>query len=192
MRAELYVVGGSAMVLEYDSNRATRDVDCVITKGQHAVYQAVQTIAQEHGLPEDWLNEAAAVTHLIPEDPDRDARTSFTGSNLIVRTASPDRMIAMKIAASRAVDIDDLHELLPQSNIKDGKEAKELAEYHFPHLRIRDDTVEFVNKAIKERGMPRFRKGHVNQTPPKAPNSAQEAHNTQRRDRAGPGNPGER
>lgn len=186
VRTELYVVGGSAMALGYDNTRATMDVDCRIGESAHEVHEAAQTIAREHGLAEDWLNEAAAQTLMIPEEPDTAQRTVFAKPNLIVTIASPERMIAMKTAAGRNIDLKDIAELLPQSRIKSGAEAKKLAEHYFPHRNVDSDVIAGIDEAIQARKMPTFKKGHVNPIPPKAPVPPDSAHGTKGRGRTGP------
>lgn len=57
---ELLVVGGSAMVLLYNTRPATRDVDAVILSPQaHIVRKLARQVAQVQDLPLDWLNDGA-------------------------------------------------------------------------------------------------------------------------------------
>ena len=87
MYGEMYLVGGAAMILEYEAARATTDIDCVISDGADRIHQAAAEIAAERpGLPADWLNETAAAAHHVPEDPDDKATPSYQGSHLTVRT----------------------------------------------------------------------------------------------------------
>ena len=52
--SEMYVLGGAAMILEYESKRSTTDVDCVFTYGTEGIHRAVAEIAEEHpGLEHD-------------------------------------------------------------------------------------------------------------------------------------------
>jgi methylmalonyl-CoA mutase cobalamin-binding subunit len=48
--ADIYVIGGAAMALAYDSRRATRDIDAVF-KPHGVVLEAAQEVADELGLP---------------------------------------------------------------------------------------------------------------------------------------------
>ena len=56
-RADLFLVGGGAMAVAYDSRRATRDLDAVFAPND-VVRTAVAEIATDRGLDEDWLNDA--------------------------------------------------------------------------------------------------------------------------------------
>ena len=146
---EVYVVGGAALILEYGADRRTGDVDCLICREAEAIHNAAAEIANARtDLPADWLNETASIAHKIPEEPDEKARTSFKGSNLTVKTGSPERLIAMKIHAGREQDYEDVRKLLPLTTIKNGQEAKALTEYHFPHDTVADDVVKFLDEML--------------------------------------------
>src|SRR5437870_3517799 len=58
--ADLYVFGGAAMALAYDSRRVTRDIDAVF-KPHGIVIDEANAVADELGLPRWWLNEQASV-----------------------------------------------------------------------------------------------------------------------------------
>jgi len=62
IKIELAVMGGAAMVLGFSARVATMDVDAVILlpKNKSIVRALSKTVAEEHDLPEDWLNDAAA------------------------------------------------------------------------------------------------------------------------------------
>ncbi|MGB6571300.1 MAG: hypothetical protein WBF20_06455 [Trebonia sp.] len=62
--ADLYVFGGAAMALAYDSRRTTRDVDALF-KPHGIVLEEALTVAAELGLPRWWLNEQAS-TYVAP------------------------------------------------------------------------------------------------------------------------------
>jgi hypothetical protein len=57
--ADLYVFGGAAMALAYDSRRATRDVDALF-EPHGIVHEEALAIAAELGLSRWWLNEQAS------------------------------------------------------------------------------------------------------------------------------------
>ena len=147
---DIYVVGGAALILEYGADRRTGDIDCAIQSEPEAIHTAAAEIANEWPeLPGDWLNETAAVAHKIPDEPDDAAAISFKGSHLTVRTASAERLIAMKIHAGREDDYKDLEHLFGITGIKNGEEAKALTEYHFPHTTIAADIVKRLDTIIQ-------------------------------------------
>jgi hypothetical protein len=66
VRGEMFLVGGAAMALAYDTRRATRDLDAVFEPKQ-VVYEAARTVAARHaGMSETWLNDA--VKAFLPGD----------------------------------------------------------------------------------------------------------------------------
>jgi len=58
--ADLYIFGGAAMSMVYDSRRATRDIDAVF-QPHGVVLEEAHAVAEELGLPQWWLNEQASV-----------------------------------------------------------------------------------------------------------------------------------
>ena len=57
-QAQLFVVGGAAMALEYDGGRVTRDVDAAFAPTS-AVREIAAEMGELHGLEPDWINDAA-------------------------------------------------------------------------------------------------------------------------------------
>ncbi|KMY22921.1 hypothetical protein SAMN05421878_10827 [Actinobaculum suis] len=96
-RAQIFVVGGAAMALAYDEERTTRDVDALFTN-TGATRQAALVVARRHGLPNDWLNDAAK-GFLLGNDPA--PKTIFEFENLIVQVASAEYLLSMKLMSGR-------------------------------------------------------------------------------------------
>ena len=65
---EMYVVGGAAIALAFDSRRSTQDIDAVF-EPKTAIYEAATELADERGLPDGWLNDAVK-GFLAGADPD--------------------------------------------------------------------------------------------------------------------------
>ena len=58
---EIAVYGGAAMVLHYQINRTTHDVDAIIAAEHTQVQRAVREIGRKYGWGEFWLNEAVSI-----------------------------------------------------------------------------------------------------------------------------------
>ncbi|MGO1560445.1 hypothetical protein CZ771_00090 [Actinomycetales bacterium JB111] len=102
--AQLFVVGGAAMALAYDTGRVTRDVDALFMPAPE-VRQIAEDMSSRHGLEPDWLNDAAK--GFLPGN-DEHPRTVFESESLLVQIPSPEYMLAMKLHASRDDrDLDD-------------------------------------------------------------------------------------
>jgi predicted nucleotidyltransferase len=106
--ADLYVFGGAAMALAYDSRRATRDVDALF-KPHGIVLEAAAAVAAELGLPRWWLNEQAS-SYTAPGGDPAAARV-FDHPGLRVFAASPEHLLAMKALAARPRDSADIRQL---------------------------------------------------------------------------------
>lgn len=108
IRAELFVVGGAAMALAYNTRRATRDIDAVF-EPKSSIYQAAERVGARHGLPSGWLNDS--VKGLLPGG-DPDAREFLSSEGISVSIPSPRYLLALKVAASRVDrDPDDIRAL---------------------------------------------------------------------------------
>ena len=81
-RAQLFVVGGAAMALAYDTTRTTRDLDAVFRPGS-VVRETAEVIALAHGLQRDWLNDAAK--GFMPGT-DKSPRTVLRSESLLVQS----------------------------------------------------------------------------------------------------------
>ena len=109
MVADLYVFGGAAMALAYDSRRATRDVDALF-EPHGIVHDEALAVAAELGLPRWWLNEQAS-SYVAPGG-DPAASKVFDHPGLRVFAASPEHLLAMKAFAARPRDAEDIRQLV--------------------------------------------------------------------------------
>jgi len=88
-RANIYVVGGSAMALAYTRERITRDIDARVDAGHGALIEAVHEVAAEQGLANTWLNDQAVSA--IPKARDTRARTLYATEHLTVTANTSSR-----------------------------------------------------------------------------------------------------
>lgn len=131
--AEIYVIGGAAMALEYDATRQTEDVDVVIRRYGSEVLAAAEAIAAESpGLGADWLNQTAKAHRNLPTAADPDERTSYEGSRIRVKSAGAEWLLAMKIEAGREKDADDIVRLLKETGTRRIEDAVALHRRAFP------------------------------------------------------------
>jgi hypothetical protein len=129
---DLFVVGGAAMALGYDTRRSTRDLDAVF-EPKTVIYDAVRLVGERHDLDSDWLNDA--VKGFLPgEDPN--STVVFDRPGLAVRVASPPYLFAMKAVAARVErDSEDLLTLYRLCGFASIDEALDcVARYYPPHL----------------------------------------------------------
>jgi hypothetical protein len=123
VRGQIFIVGGAAMALAYSTRRVTKDIDAVF-EPKSAVYAAASTVAEDLGLPEDWLNDA--VKGFMP-GADEDPRPVPDIRGIEVTTASPRYLLAMKLMAMRfGEDDEDIEVLLRECDIHSAEEALDL------------------------------------------------------------------
>jgi uncharacterized nucleotidyltransferase DUF6036 len=97
LRGEMYVVGGAAIALAYDTRRSTRDIDAVF-EPKAAVYEAAAEVSEQLELPPGWLNDAVK-GYLAGHDPRAAPVLDVPGLRCL--TASAPMLLAMKVLAHR-------------------------------------------------------------------------------------------
>lgn len=131
IHGQIFIVGGAAMALAYSTRRVTRDIDAAF-EPKAAVYDAAAKIAEDLGLPEDWLNDAAKA--FMPGKDD-DARPVPDIEGIEITTASPRYLLAMKLMASRVgEDDEDIEVLLRECKITRSGDALDLVDQMYPTL----------------------------------------------------------
>jgi uncharacterized nucleotidyltransferase DUF6036 len=148
IRGQIFIVGGAAMALAYSTRRVTRDIDAVF-EPKSAIYSAAGRVAEEMGLPEDWLNDA--VKGFMP-GPDEEPRPVPEVHGIEVSTASPRYLLAMKLMAMRfGEDDEDILILLRECDIHSAEEALEVLEAIYPRREPPAKTRFFLAELLDRR-----------------------------------------
>ncbi|CAN5921730.1 hypothetical protein BH23ACT10_BH23ACT10_14790 [soil metagenome] len=123
LQGELFVVGGAAMALAYDDRRFTRDVDAIF-EPKMRMYELASELADELGLPGDWLNDG--VKAFVVHDPERGPVFEFDG--LRVQVASPELLLALKVRAARLGEDDaDVRTLADMLGLRTAESVLDMA-----------------------------------------------------------------
>jgi Nucleotidyltransferase of unknown function (DUF6036) len=123
LRGQIFIVGGAAMALAYSTRRVTKDIDAVF-EPKSAIYAAAAKVAEDLGLPEDWLNDG--VKGFMPSS-DEQSRPVPDIRGIEVTTASPRYLLAMKLMAMRfGEDDEDIEVLLRECDLHSADEALDL------------------------------------------------------------------
>lgn len=108
---DVYIVGGAAMMLQLGRERMTGDIDGVLNPSEE-ITAIARGMWEQYGLIPDWLNDRFLV-HASGIDPAADhAAKVLTVHGYRIRVASPRYLLAMKLAASRAKDYEDITALI--------------------------------------------------------------------------------
>jgi len=154
IQAELFVVGGAAMALAYNSRRATRDIDAVFEPKQ-AVYEAADRIALRHALPDNWLNDA--VKGFLPGG-DPHQRAVFAAPGINVSVPSPKYLLALKVHAARIDrDRDDIVTLARLCGVSSAGEVLTIAERIMGPNRLQAKTQFMVQELFPDGNVPTAR-----------------------------------
>ncbi|WBC14163.1 DUF6036 family nucleotidyltransferase [Micromonospora sp. WMMA1998] len=131
--ADLYIFGGAAMALAYDSRRATRDIDAVF-QPHGIVLDEARAVADELGLPHWWLNEQASA--YVAPGGDATAPRVFDHPGLRVAAASPEHLLAMKVLAARRRDAEDIRFLVNHLGLTSTEQVLALYAEIFPEEEV--------------------------------------------------------
>jgi hypothetical protein len=129
VRGQIFIVGGAAMALAYSTRRVTKDIDAVF-EPKSAIYAAAAKVAEEQGLPEDWLNDAVK-SFMLGEDEHPRPVPDIRGIEVTI--ASPRYLLAMKLMAMRfGEDDEDIEVLLRECGMHSAEEALDLLKHVYP------------------------------------------------------------
>ena len=145
--ADIYVIGGAAMALAYDSRRATRDIDAVF-QPHGIVLEEARKVAAELGFPAWWLNEQASV--YIAPGGDSAAPRVFDHPGLRVSAASPEHLLAMKVLAARRRDVEDIRLLLRHLGLTGLAEVLDVCAQVFPDEAVPDRARLLIEDILSE------------------------------------------
>lgn len=143
----VHVVGGAAMLLAYDPERAaTRAIDALFSP-DGPIVAAIREVASEFGWPSTWLNNQA--DSYIARTPGNGSIV-FDHPYLQVAATPPEHLLAMKVLAARPVrDADDIKFLLDYLSITAQADVWAVVHRYFPTTEISSRSRELVNDVLE-------------------------------------------
>jgi hypothetical protein len=151
---DISVYGGAALILAFDLQRATRDVDVVIKGDVSLVRKLAAEVAEENHWPESWLNDGVKGFVSANEDMQQLGLDAGNKGGVRIYTPSAKYLFAMKCMAMRseegAHDRGDISFLAREAGIKDTDTALDLVASFYPTTRI-PAKVAFGVQEIMER-----------------------------------------
>lgn len=135
--ATIFIVGGAAMALAYNADRATDDVDATF-QPRDVVLDAAESVAEEaktwgwSDIDKYWLSDG--VVQLMPPEPDDHPRSEKIGPSLAVSVASPEFVLAMKAMVARQAqgDVDDAVVLCRLLGVTNETQLEAIVARYFP------------------------------------------------------------
>lgn len=106
----IYLVGGAAIMLDFDYRMSTIDIDALYKKNE-VLTDAIKSVASKMKLPSDWLNDNVAATPSYSNEiVNKSKAVSKYGKYITVYSLEPKYLIAMKLKSSRPTggDLDDV------------------------------------------------------------------------------------
>ena len=118
--AEIILIGGAAVIVNYGFRDMTNDIDALIFASS-VMKEAVNRISDRHGLPNGWLNADFKKTKSFSEKLIGVSKYYKTFSNIVtIRTIDAEYLIAMKLMSGREYkyDLSDIAGILLEHDEK--------------------------------------------------------------------------
>ena len=134
VRGKIALVGGAVMCLVFSMRESTQDIDAIF-EPKAIIYACAKIVAQEQGLPDNWLNDS--VKGFI--SPDADFQPHIELSHLEIHAATHEYMLAMKCLSARAdsaAELDDIKNLIMFLGHKTYKEVEAVMLKYYPVSRF--------------------------------------------------------
>lgn len=119
-RVEIYLVGGAAIVLNFDFRMSTIDIDAMFNDNE-ILETAIQNISLRESLSSDWLNKDFVKTpSYSPKIIEKAKEYSVYHNIIFVYSLEPKYLIAMKLKSSRPTggDLDDIIKMIYELRYK--------------------------------------------------------------------------
>lgn len=149
-KCEILVLGGAALILEWNIRDLTQDVDALFSDGE-LVRSLREEIAREEGLSDEWLNDG--VKGYVDTEPE-DKKILYAGDALSVYRPPAKYLLAMKAQAARIgaeeSDKEDLKFLIKHCGIESADEVIDIVEKYYPKRSIETKTKFFVESLFEE------------------------------------------
>ena len=142
---EIGLLGGAVMCLVFQAREATRDVDAIFAPTRE-IREAARAVARAHGLPEDWLNDAAK--GFVLSSPPQVQVLDLP--HLRVWAPTAEYLLAMKCVAARydTHDADDVAFLIRWLGLASPDEVFERITRYYPRERVPAKTRFLVEELL--------------------------------------------
>ncbi len=144
---QISIVGGAAISLAYVRERdATTDIDAILPNDSR-VSKVISQIAEEERLESNWINDA--VMGWVPFEIETQWIELFREGNIIVRIATAELLLAMKLRADRGRrDRPDIEALIKLCGITTINQIDDLFESFYHQEVLRTETRDVVARML--------------------------------------------
>lgn len=146
--ADIVIAGGAWMVLLLNSRGVTKDIDAYFAPPTEPVREAVQVVANELGLPSDWLNDG--IKGFFFGTPPQELWVTY--EELSVYAVTADYMLALKVYAARNEDQVDVQTLIRHLEIQSVDEVLNMVERYIPKSLLTPKHTYFAEACMEEVG----------------------------------------
>ena len=155
--AEIVLIGGASIVINYGFREMTYDMDAIINASA-SMKDAINYVGDKYGLPNGWLNSDFMHTESYTPRIIRFSRYYRTFSNVVTfRTVTGEYLVAMKLMSGRKYkyDLSDVIGILWEQEKKGspfGLEQikKASAELYGSYDKLPSDSRAFIESAVLE------------------------------------------
>lgn len=165
MPAEIILVGGASILINYGFREMTYDMDAII-KPSGAMKDAINTVGDRLGLPVGWLNTDFVNTNsYTPKLAEYSKYYKIFSNILQIRTVSAEYLIAMKLMAGRQYknDLSDIVGVLIEQEERNAplsfeKIKKAVVDLYDSYDKIPKDSRTFIEAVYKKENLHEFYK----------------------------------
>lgn len=158
--AELILVGGASVLINYGFREMTTDIDAII-RAESVMKETINVVGDKFGLPNGWINTDFTKTNSYSKKLIEHSEHYRTYSNIVdIRTVKAEYLIAMKLMAGRRFkkDLSDIVGILNEQQ-KQGKSLtfemidKAVVELYGSWDNIDKTNIEFLNSVLKQENL---------------------------------------
>ncbi len=143
--SDIVIAGGAWMTLVLGSRGVTKDLDAYLSPPAEPVRRATEQVAEELGLPSDWLNDS--IKGFFFGTPPQILWRTYEG--LRVYAVTTEYMLALKIFAARDADRTDVKVLIDHLGLVQVSEVLRIVEQYIPHTLLTPKHQYFAESCLE-------------------------------------------
>jgi hypothetical protein len=163
MPAEIILVGGASILINYGFREMTYDMDAII-KSSGAMKDAINTVGDKLGLPVGWLNADFIHTNSYSPRLAEHSKYYKTFANILqIRIVSDEYLVAMKLMAGRQYknDLSDIVGILMEQEERNKPLSfdiiqKAIIDLYDSYDKIPEDSRNFIESIYKKNNLHEF------------------------------------